>query len=79
MFGIKIHLRKSVELVCGIATLFEYSPLMEIPISFSINKESIVDVEGVVKTVSQKVEACTQQDVELHAEQVISLLILSRL
>ena len=36
----------------------------------SINKESIIDVEGYVKTVAQKVESCSQQDVELHAEQV---------
>lgn len=35
-----------------------------------INKESIIDVEGYVRTVSQKVEACSQQDVELHAEQI---------
>lgn len=35
-----------------------------------INKEAIIDVEGYVRTVSHKVEACTQQDVELHAEQV---------
>lgn len=35
-----------------------------------IHKESIIDVEGYVRTVSQKVEACSQQDVELHAEQV---------
>ncbi|XP_060596311.1 aspartate--tRNA ligase, cytoplasmic-like [Ruditapes philippinarum] len=35
-----------------------------------INKESIIDVEGYVKTVTQKVESCTQQDVELHADQV---------
>ena len=37
---------------------------------YRINKESIIDVEGYVRTVSQKVEACTQQDVELHAEEV---------
>ncbi|XP_052805970.1 aspartate--tRNA ligase, cytoplasmic-like [Mya arenaria] len=35
-----------------------------------VNKESIIDVEGYVRTVSKKVESCTQQDVELHAEQV---------
>lgn len=35
-----------------------------------INKESIVDVEGYVRKVDQKVEACSQQDVELHCEQV---------
>ncbi|XP_043930897.1 aspartate--tRNA ligase, cytoplasmic [Protopterus annectens] len=36
----------------------------------NINKESIVDVEGVVKTVDQKIEGCTQQDVELHIERI---------
>ena len=30
-----------------------------------------MDVEGYVRSVSQKVEACTQQDVELHVTQVI--------
>lgn len=35
-----------------------------------INKESIVDIEAYVRTVPQKVEACTQQDVELHVLQV---------
>ena len=29
-----------------------------------------MDVEGYVRTVSQKVESCSQQDVELHVEQV---------
>ncbi|XP_052716623.1 aspartate--tRNA ligase, cytoplasmic-like [Crassostrea angulata] len=36
----------------------------------SINKESIVDVEGFVRKVDQRVESCTQQDVELHCQQV---------
>ena len=40
---------------------------------FRINKESIIDVEGYVRTVSQKVEACSQQDVELHVEQVSAI------
>lgn len=35
-----------------------------------INKESILDVEGYVRTVPQKIESCSQQDVELHVEQV---------
>lgn len=39
-------------------------------ILFSINKESIVDVEGFVRKVDQRVESCTQQDVELHCQQV---------
>ena len=38
--------------------------------SSHISKESIVDVEAVVKKVSEKIEACTQQDVELHVTQV---------
>ena len=40
---------------------------------FRVTKESIVDVEGFVRTVGQKIESCTQQDVELHAEQVRSV------
>jgi hypothetical protein len=29
-----------------------------------------VDVEAVVKKVDEKIESCTQQDVELHVKQV---------
>jgi len=36
----------------------------------NISKESIVDVEAVVKKVDEKIESCTQQDVELHVKQV---------
>merc|ERR1719320_2413893 len=35
-----------------------------------ISKESIIDVEAVVKKVDEKIESCTQQDVELHVKQV---------
>ena len=38
--------------------------------NFSVTKESIVDVEAVVKKVDEKIESCTQQDVELHVKQV---------
>lgn len=34
-----------------------------------VNKESIVDVHGRVQTSPQKIEGCTQQDVELHVEE----------
>ncbi|KAH7950744.1 hypothetical protein HPB52_000232 [Rhipicephalus sanguineus] len=34
-----------------------------------VNKESIVDVHGRVQTSPQKVEGCTQQEVELHIEE----------
>ncbi|KAK2155295.1 hypothetical protein LSH36_243g01054 [Paralvinella palmiformis] len=36
----------------------------------SITKESIIDVAGVLKKVDVKIESCSQQDVELHVEQV---------
>uniref|UniRef100_A0AAR2L2Z6 Aspartate--tRNA ligase, cytoplasmic n=1 Tax=Pygocentrus nattereri TaxID=42514 RepID=A0AAR2L2Z6_PYGNA len=36
----------------------------------NITKESIVDVEAVVQTVEQKIESCSQQDVELHIERI---------
>uniref|UniRef100_A0AAY5EL64 Aspartate--tRNA ligase, cytoplasmic n=1 Tax=Electrophorus electricus TaxID=8005 RepID=A0AAY5EL64_ELEEL len=36
----------------------------------NITKESIVDVEAVVQTVEQKIETCTQHDVELHVERI---------
>uniref|UniRef100_A0A8C6VYY6 Aspartate--tRNA ligase, cytoplasmic n=1 Tax=Nothobranchius furzeri TaxID=105023 RepID=A0A8C6VYY6_NOTFU len=36
----------------------------------NITKESIVDVEAVVRKVEQKIESCSQQDVELHIERI---------
>ena len=36
----------------------------------SINKESIVDVEGEVKSVAQKVQSCSQEDVEINVNKV---------
>lgn len=36
----------------------------------SINKESIVDVRGVVNVPDQPVMSCTQSDVELHVVEV---------
>lgn len=35
-----------------------------------ITKESIIDVEGIVRKVDTKIESCSQQDVELHVTQV---------
>lgn len=35
-----------------------------------ITKESVIDVEGFVRSVPQKVEGATQQDVELHVTQL---------
>jgi len=36
----------------------------------NITKESIIDVEGIVRKVEQKIESCSQKDVELHIEQI---------
>ncbi|CAG5136030.1 unnamed protein product, partial [Candidula unifasciata] len=36
----------------------------------SISAESIIDVEGVLQTVGQKIQSCSQQDVELHIQQI---------
>ncbi|KAG1705484.1 Aspartate--tRNA ligase, cytoplasmic [Nymphon striatum] len=36
----------------------------------NITKESIVDVEGTVRTVNQKIESCSQKDVEIHVSQL---------
>lgn len=41
----------------------------------SINKESIIDVEGIVRKVNQKIGSCTQQDVELHVQKVTHFII----
>jgi len=35
-----------------------------------VSKESIIDVEAVVKKVGEKIESCSQQDVELYVQQV---------
>lgn len=35
----------------------------------SVNRESIIDIEGYVRKVDQKIESCSQQNVELHVEQ----------
>lgn len=49
--------------------------LIVMSLYYSITKESIVDVEGVVRKVDQKIESCTQQDVELHVERVSAALL----
>ncbi|XP_052004302.1 aspartate--tRNA ligase, cytoplasmic-like [Xyrauchen texanus] len=36
----------------------------------NLTKENIIDMEAVVKKVDQKIESCSQQDVELHVERI---------
>ena len=43
-------------------------------LGFSINKESIIDVEGTVKKTDMIIESCSQKDVELHISQVNNVL-----
>ena len=40
----------------------------------SINKESIIDIEGEVKAAAQKVQSCSQEDVEILVGKVKTLL-----
>ena len=35
-----------------------------------ISKESIVDIQGFIRKVDQKIDSCSQQDVEVHVEQL---------
>uniref|UniRef100_R4G997 Aspartate--tRNA ligase, cytoplasmic n=1 Tax=Anolis carolinensis TaxID=28377 RepID=R4G997_ANOCA len=44
--------------------------LLPSPCFHGINKESIVDIEGVVRKVPHKIGGCTQQDVELHVQRI---------
>lgn len=56
---------------------FEFYTFCFVSVSSSITKESIVDVEAVVRRVEQKIESCSQQDVELHVERVGTVLLQS--
>jgi hypothetical protein len=43
--------------------------IMYVPMC-SISRESIIDVEAEVVKVEEKIESCSQQDIELHVTQV---------
>jgi len=61
--------QQQVTVQCLVAVSDKVSKQM-VKFSSHISKESIVDVEAVVVKVGDKIEACTQQDVELHVTQV---------
>lgn len=64
------HIQPPTHIVCFSSVIqVVYLPT----VSHSITKESIVDVEAVVRKVEQKIESCSQQDVELHIERVGTL------
>lgn len=50
-------------------------PVLRLSITcyYRINRESIVDVEGEVKAAAQKVQSCSQEDVEIFVDKVFTL------
>ncbi|XP_067891140.1 aspartate--tRNA ligase, cytoplasmic [Heterodontus francisci] len=56
--------------VQGLVAVGDHVSKQMVKFSANINKESIVDVEGIVRKVEQKIESCSQQDVELHIEKI---------
>jgi len=41
--------------------------------TYSITKESVVDIEAVVHKVDSKIESCSQKNVELHVTQLFTV------
>lgn len=63
-------LRQQQYSVQGLVAVSETVSKTMVKFASMITKESIVDVEGFIRVVPQKIESCSQQDVELHAVQV---------
>lgn len=63
-----IVLRQQSYTVQGLIAVNERISKQMIKFVSNITKESIVDVEAVVKRVPSKIESCTQKDVEIHIE-----------
>ncbi|XP_078408603.1 aspartate--tRNA ligase, cytoplasmic [Cetorhinus maximus] len=56
--------------VQGLVAVGDHVSKQMVRFAANISKESIVDVEGIVRKVEQKIESCSQQDVELHIEKI---------
>uniref|UniRef100_A0A4W3IDD6 Aspartate--tRNA ligase, cytoplasmic n=1 Tax=Callorhinchus milii TaxID=7868 RepID=A0A4W3IDD6_CALMI len=56
--------------VQGLVAVGDHVSKQMVKFAANINKESIVDVQGIVQKVDQKIESCSQQDVELHIERI---------
>lgn len=65
-----IVLRQQSYTVQGLAAVNERISKQMIKFISNITKESIVDLEAVVKRVPSKIESCTQKDVEVHIEKI---------
>ncbi|XP_067137857.1 aspartate--tRNA ligase, cytoplasmic isoform X1 [Centruroides vittatus] len=63
-------LRQQQYSVQGLVAVSETVSKAMVKFASMITKESIVDVEGYIRVVPQKIESCSQQDVELHALQL---------
>ncbi|XP_048389926.1 aspartate--tRNA ligase, cytoplasmic [Stegostoma tigrinum] len=56
--------------VQGLVAVGDHVSKQMVKFAANISKESIVDVEGILRKVEQKIESCSQQDVELHIERI---------
>ncbi|XP_017759883.1 PREDICTED: aspartate--tRNA ligase, cytoplasmic isoform X2 [Eufriesea mexicana] len=65
-----IVLRQQSHTIQGLAAVNEQVSKQMIKFISNITKESIVDIEAVVKCVPSKIESCTQKDVEVHIEKI---------
>ncbi|GAB1865763.1 Aspartate--tRNA ligase, cytoplasmic [Camponotus japonicus] len=65
-----IVLRQQSYTVQGLAAVNEKISKQMIKFISNITKESIIDVKAIVKTVPSKIESCSQEDVEVHIEEV---------
>ncbi|XP_015178219.1 PREDICTED: aspartate--tRNA ligase, cytoplasmic [Polistes dominula] len=65
-----IVLRQQSYTVQGLAAVNEQISKQMIKFISNITKESIIDVEAIVKTVPAVIESCTQKDVEVHIQRI---------
>uniref|UniRef100_A0A8C6RZN3 Aspartate--tRNA ligase, cytoplasmic n=1 Tax=Nannospalax galili TaxID=1026970 RepID=A0A8C6RZN3_NANGA len=61
---------KGKQCIQALVAVGDHAHKQMVKFATSINKESIVDVEGIVRKVNQKIGSCTQQDVELHVQKI---------
>ncbi|KAK0175172.1 hypothetical protein PV327_008945 [Microctonus hyperodae] len=65
-----IVIRQQSSTVQGLVAVNEKISKQMVKFISTITKESIIDVQAVVKGVPMKIESCTQKDVECHIEKV---------
>ncbi|XP_065839423.1 aspartate--tRNA ligase, cytoplasmic-like [Oscarella lobularis] len=65
-----IALRQQQHSVQGLLFVNETISKQMVKFAASLNREAIVDVEGVVKRVDEKITSVSQQDVEIHIDKI---------